>query len=529
MIVDNNSIQQISVIHYPEMRMAGAQKRKYHLLCNSIVKYYNDNLPCKKKIYSNGRMSTKILVRSLALELRRVHEDLLMSILHLAAQQITLRNNLCEMYPEKRKINLSEPFVLHTNNVQLGKFGVQSRSSASTVWRWLKRLEMAGIILEKRLHGATKDYELLIDPRMLMLYDRENPALAPVIPDAEIFVRFDIAEEKMSEKMAENADNGGAAEAAAAPQEIATCKPLYNLEQKINNKNNTLHKEFGERPNMLAEQTAGYIEVCEDPQPNEGILGERKDGTDGRTIPPVAAAPPAGQPIFSFGRVPLPEGSLYPIKPLRCDGISNGFKGSNIERFSYFIDQLSRYVTNHILNSYLFAGRNIYNAEIERTYNYIRTEWLGLFTTEHQALHEANVLIWCIDSASRNAKRNKMDLSNIYPRAWIDRYNNGMSLLTVRFRWWPETEKFYKKRKWMKRLAFDRKALYNQIKNVDLGDVGAYKRAEAFVRAKYPHLLQEFYDHFNNPARKADFVQQNKAAKEVEENFESGKYAYLSN
>ena len=66
--------------------------------------------------------------------------------------------------------------ILRTNNLSLSK---ELKRNKATIYRQLLRLIESGAIIEKIHHGTKHNYELLINPEILLIFDLETPKYVP--------------------------------------------------------------------------------------------------------------------------------------------------------------------------------------------------------------------------------------------------------------------------------------------------------------------------------------------------------------
>jgi len=102
--------------------------------------------------------------RNLRDSLRQPHHELFYALVRLYLKTIKEHNDLFSQIPELRAIDPSEPPPLPANNVMLSNI---LHNSEDSVYRHLKRLLKAGVIVKKVNHGMNRNYELFINPVLL--------------------------------------------------------------------------------------------------------------------------------------------------------------------------------------------------------------------------------------------------------------------------------------------------------------------------------------------------------------------------
>ena len=129
-------------------------------------KDYNENKPSKE-------------------QLKAVHAEIMYEIFGLFGKKIKAIREMEDLAPAIDSNNL--PHV-HTNNVILGD---RRKRSEATVYRAIKRLIDAQVITKKINHGRIRDYELVINPELLAVFDTLNPDFEQKIYRAEYEISYD--------------------------------------------------------------------------------------------------------------------------------------------------------------------------------------------------------------------------------------------------------------------------------------------------------------------------------------------------
>lgn len=115
--------------------------------------------------------------------IKEAHINLMKAIVRAAGQQM-LRDN--DLFNEKGLIKLhrcrpDEPYRLFTSNQKLRDNRYKACSTRS-VWNQLQRLKTCGFIREKVFHGTKADFEVLINPDFLLIFDSDNREYLPESP-----------------------------------------------------------------------------------------------------------------------------------------------------------------------------------------------------------------------------------------------------------------------------------------------------------------------------------------------------------
>ena len=107
--------------------------------------------------------------------------------------------------------------VLRTNNLMLSK---ELKRNKATIYRQLLRLIESGVIIKKIHHGTKNNFELLINPEILLIFDLEAPKYVP-------FSKFTTSLKQTDNQRKELILNN---------QSIANCNHNQNRLETLNNK-----------------------------------------------------------------------------------------------------------------------------------------------------------------------------------------------------------------------------------------------------------------------------------------------------
>jgi len=110
--------------------------------------------------------------------LKDSHSTLFYSIIRLMRKQIYDNNFRHATNDDQRVINPLLPPMLKTSNTELQNKH-EGLVNVSTIYRRLKRLQKYGIITEKKLHGHHYEYEISINPEILVFFDKTNKGYIP--------------------------------------------------------------------------------------------------------------------------------------------------------------------------------------------------------------------------------------------------------------------------------------------------------------------------------------------------------------
>ncbi len=109
--------------------------------------------------------------RELKMQLRPSHIRLFRRILVLLARQLYQRNKLFADTPFFRQLDPIKPMMIHTNRKSLSQIEKNICISGNSAYRQVLRLIESGVIIGKTNHGTRQDFELHINPEVLLIND----------------------------------------------------------------------------------------------------------------------------------------------------------------------------------------------------------------------------------------------------------------------------------------------------------------------------------------------------------------------
>jgi len=108
-------------------------------------------------------------------QLRPQHAKMFARILTLLARQLYQHNKLFEDTPVLRQLDTSQLVKLQTNRKALSWVEKTIRINENSAYRQVNRLIASGVILKKINHGSQMNFELWINPKILLITDLLNP------------------------------------------------------------------------------------------------------------------------------------------------------------------------------------------------------------------------------------------------------------------------------------------------------------------------------------------------------------------
>lgn len=102
--------------------------------------------------------------------LKKPHKDLFYKIIQIASENLRFRNKILQG-SELMAIRNDMPLRVSTNRLELKKRAFRNSSTTRTISNYINRLMEAKVISEKKFHGTKSDFELLINPDFLLIYD----------------------------------------------------------------------------------------------------------------------------------------------------------------------------------------------------------------------------------------------------------------------------------------------------------------------------------------------------------------------
>jgi len=382
--------------------------------------------------------------------LKSVHRALFQDLITQVKGQLNYYRKLFNNSTSALAIDPAQPFVLMTNNKK-----VQSRTAKdpATVWRNIKRLMDAGVILEKVNHGTRADYELHINPEFLLISD-----LA--------------ANNQQNSESAENGRLKGVL--------VAKCKPTLidkNIEnnriipvdnEKLNGVSlSANHSQSTDRNNYKNRGKQGDFSGNANPSPEIKPENNRQEQN--------SAAPAAAAINFLENTPSDPQ-----------------------ERLGWFRAQFAIWLVQYMLKV-LFAYHKHYKPAIYKAMEYAVVYFDGCKTYK-EFLNRFEVLKWRVDRAAKWIEHSGFDFSNIYITDYLDVNNKTSGFINTK-KWYDkhlEYNKYKQFKKNAKKKKTDREKLIEVLNKLDMMyqsgrfTVKDFIIAEDYVIRNINHLHENF-------------------------------------
>jgi hypothetical protein len=177
-------------IHFKHTKMNSLQKYK-PLARKSIVRPYikRESFQLHQQIldnfifYTNRKIDeqNRNFPEARRKKLTEAHRSLLQQLYFEAVSQFELKLSLFENTElSPLPVPVGSPVRINTNNKDLAyRLSRSTPRAASTVYRRLERLKECGAIVSKITHGVKANYDLYINPELILLWDAEDPDYSP--------------------------------------------------------------------------------------------------------------------------------------------------------------------------------------------------------------------------------------------------------------------------------------------------------------------------------------------------------------
>ena len=326
------------------------------------------------------------------------------------------------------ELDPSQPPVLRTNNKKLGR---ELKRNNSTIYRQLQRLIFAEVIIQKKHHGHEHDYELLINPQLLLITDSNNPDYKP---NSEYLTKS-----KNSQKQPHSEES--------PISKNASCNHNQNKLETFNNLINPVNGIPNSRNDLKeTKKNTGNTEACD-------TLKKQEESNEA-----------------------LKKYSAQ----LRAKD----------EKFSELKNKYAMWLFIVALK-FIWRKSNIYEAEKQRTLQYISENYFEHCTNETSLFNAYTEFKWRIEAAGRYIERQEDFKMNLYPYKYFNLNNTNGFIGTKK---WYRDYLFRQQVKVKKKqkLSDDMKLAnmlrcYTKTPNYD-----TFRTCKAYIQDNIPHLLNQF-------------------------------------
>ncbi|PLX09905.1 MAG: hypothetical protein C0594_05590 [Marinilabiliales bacterium] len=370
--------------------------------------------------------------------LKQSHKGTMLLLIKAYAAMLFDNNRTFRDMPEYRELDPGNLPGLFTNRVKISK---AVGCSPSTAYRQIERLQEAGMIIDKKFHGTRRDFELFINPDLLLIIDLLNPNYTPNSP-----------------LLSDDPDTHFRAIADA----LRAKRSLHNIRDNNNNLTSTVKRSDGTSPAAVQESENRSTPGVNTKSVNRQE-GEKNNETTGKNTKPAVSCPP---------------GSARPPQKEKPD--LDWYK----ERFTnWFIG---------LMIQVLYAGRNIYPGEELAAKQYFKEIYLAKVTNTSQLGKLELQFKWRIHAVERYCKNKGYKIEN-YPRRYLD-VNNYRSGFTQTRDWYLKHIQNLKRKQQISIKQKDHRKLmrYFNLMLDNWGSLSTYNRCISGIRDKIPHLEDDF-------------------------------------
>lgn len=436
-------------IAYPEVRIRNGHKREYKKLIDNFFTRYNDGKPSRD-------------------QLKAPHKQMLLELVfyaHIVVERdskLLKEDGLTEIKPGSYvKVNLNR-FVL-ANEI---------RRSPDTIKRYKKRLADAGAILVKQedfdKHSINKGgrNNVLINPDLMLIYDRFNPDFQPTSPflsETEIQALRDkksancigvsgtvtLPDQRNNQIMdVQNVEKGVTHER----DESTRTNPNITLPEatpKLNDRGGEMQENSTENPEKNAETHVN--------NPNK-----REQKGSARKLEPVDNFP----------------------APRNRDKVADLKRMFALELYALMV-------------RLLFKDHNIYQGEARQAVNYIEKVYFSTLRDQEHGEHMMKCYSWRVAKAADYIQKHNFDFSNIYPVHYLDIHNKKGFAATYT---WYHKHRANETRKAKSRIVNGQKLLEKQLlqqaidRVKDNPSLFTFRQTMKEVQSKIPNLTHNFVE-----------------------------------
>lgn len=345
------------------------------------------------------------------------------------------------------------PFRISTNRRQLSE---RTLKSEATVYRLLQRLMDAGIVIGKKYHGPSMNFDVFLKPELLPISDEVNESYDPV----------------------------KAILATTEDQEVAiylrsVCTVYCNNQNSFNN---IIIPERGKEKSEISH--------LPDEQPRTG-----NPNTEGRSRKKGPSS------CVSDGKAKINE--FVNAFGVRVD-TSNLAEKQEKARVAYAARleesrnrdtmRLKKFAVLLVsfMMEHLFKGRNIYPGELDKARTTAEFYFKDVCNDNGACNAAFEVYKQRILLVERYIRRNGYDFSNTFPARYLDPGNTASGFIMTD-RWLKDSEKYRRMKKRSRRLATSDDIFSHALGNfMNKGDITAYNYWMRYLRKRLPDRVSEF-------------------------------------
>jgi len=443
-------------IQYPEIRRTGKNLIEYATLLSNFAATYNEGKESRDQLKGHHIWLLDELIYYsqivLAKDTRQLKEE---------------GEELCQMDSQTWvRVNLSK-YLLCRNYEQ--------RKHPDTIKRWKKRLVEAGAIISSREKfeelkiNKSHRNDVLINPDLLLIYDRTNPDFQPFTP------YFGETEKRGIWK-----------------GKWANCSTVScNSTLQESNKNeimpgDNVDKGVSLPVDDLLSQTGDKTQQEATPNLNgSGVTSKQKVAESAGKSEPKAENDTKNKNRGSAGAPEIVENST--ITAQNADKLAELKQTLAVDLYAFMLKML-------------FKFHNIYPAEGTMAIQYLADVYFSTVTSEEQGKWMAKCYRWRVSKAASWIKSHEYDFSNIYPCHYLDVENQFGFAATKG--WWEKHQNDLARKEQERRNNLQRLQEQQSLQKVideyfENPTLSAFKRASEWINSVMPHRFNDFTDAIN--------------------------------
>ncbi len=416
------------IIELPEVNMYASK-----IAFNSFMEQFNDSKEHNREMLKSPHL--QMFDKLIQLSNRQIKKD---------------RQSLVETEPSCLHLNTEEPYVLFTNSTSLSRI---LKCSANTVRNRIAKLEKSGAIVSKTNHGRTKNYELLLNPELLLINDVDNPLLLSKSQYIEINANTHFISGKtqnlvqalkeinykpnkiMNVSGVEKSDTNESSTAQNLANGLSNYLKYSRTSNRIKNKHHKLAQENLSIPNNLEEKR--------------------------KKVPAKKEKSPA---------------------EIRA------------EKLQAYKNRIATWLVAYAIGI-IWKNKDIVEPEYIRTVHYIEQEYLK--NANYQQCQEFQKQAkWRIDAVGRYIERKKYNMTQ-YPFQYFHKTNRTSGFVITK-KWYDDAKSYWAIKQEQKTKRTDWHKLQDAIRRYTKDRTMAnFKKEEHYVKDNIPEYYNEFLQHFS--------------------------------
>jgi len=391
--------------------------------------------------------------KPLGQQLRSQHIELFYDLVRVYRRNITQRKQrLLSANVSLYAIDTQKIPNLLTNNQELA---YRRHCDASTIYRQLKRLFTAKVILDKVNHGSRKNYELMLNPALMAIMDlNSRKALLPSADLAFFSDRNAICKPDTVSKMETNSN--------IIIPKIGKFVFIDKLETTSNG--NTAKKDEKNTTTDKDVATSKKNTIATTFLPAKTTPAQENSTTTRRDTTSVASSP---KNVADYAR-----------KLSEQDNKIESLRG-----------QFAAWLVSLMMDA-LLHGRSVYEGEVRRTVEYVREVYFGHLYSYASINGQMNVYRKQIELA-KNYKQIHPQYLSPFPYQYFDINNTENGFMSTKK--WLKKQNEYQKIKQFRKGQTDQMKLLKAINRYNENETSEnYEKQRAYVKTNIPHLITAF-------------------------------------